>query len=87
MLENTPCCGSLVVVFSISMREVVSSSRARAGRVKPKTFKIGSEYSLAKITAFKSENHGSFGYDLKRKSRVAVDVARKTVLTAKSRKC
>jgi hypothetical protein len=35
------------------------------GSVKPKTFKIGSDYSFAKSAAFRSENHGSFGYDLK----------------------
>jgi hypothetical protein len=33
--------------------------------VKPKTYKIGSDCSFAKNTAFRSENHGSFGYDLK----------------------
>jgi hypothetical protein len=45
--------------------EVVSSSPARAGRVKSKTFKVGSDCSLVKSTAFRGENHGSFGYDLK----------------------
>jgi hypothetical protein len=58
-------CGSLVVVFTLSKREVVSSSPARAGRVKSKTFKIGSDCSFAKCTAFRSETHGSFGYDFK----------------------
>jgi hypothetical protein len=46
-------------------REVGSSSPARAGRVIPKTFNIRSDCSFAKSTAFRSENHGSFGYDLK----------------------
>jgi hypothetical protein len=59
----TGCC-SLVVVLSLSKREVVSSSSARAGCVKPKTIKIGSDCSFAKSTAVKNENHGSFGYDL-----------------------
>jgi hypothetical protein len=27
-------------------------------------FKISIDYSFAKSTAFRSENHGSFGYDL-----------------------
>jgi hypothetical protein len=37
----------------------------RSGRpIKPKTFKMGSDCSFAKSTAFRSENHGSFGYDL-----------------------
>jgi hypothetical protein len=56
-----------VVVLSLSNQEVVSSSPVRTGRVKPKTFKIGSgsDYSFAKGTAFRSENHGSFRYDLK----------------------
>jgi hypothetical protein len=58
-------CRSLVVVLSLSIREVVSSSPVRAGRVKPKTFNIGSDCFFAKSTAFRSENHGSFGYDLK----------------------
>jgi hypothetical protein len=31
-------CSSLVIVLSFSIREVVSSSPARAGRVKPNTF-------------------------------------------------
>jgi hypothetical protein len=52
-------CGNLVIVLLLSIREVGSSSPACAGRVKPKTFKIGSDCS------FRSENHGSFGYDLK----------------------
>jgi hypothetical protein len=43
-------CRSLVVVLSLSKRQVVSSSPARAGRVKPKTFnKIGSDCSFANI--------------------------------------
>jgi hypothetical protein len=57
-------CRSLVVVLSLSKREVMSSSPARASCVKPKTFKIESDCSFAKCTAFRSENHGSFGYDL-----------------------
>jgi hypothetical protein len=61
---NTGCC-SLVVVLSLSKREVMSSSPARAGRVKPKTFKICSDCSFAKSTAFRRSNHGSFEYDLK----------------------
>jgi hypothetical protein len=32
--------------------------------VKSKTFKIGSDCSFVKSTEFRSENHGSFGYDL-----------------------
>jgi hypothetical protein len=40
---------------------------------------------LSHVTAFRSKNNGSFGYDLKkRKSRVAVGLARKRTLTAKS---
>jgi hypothetical protein len=58
-------CYSLVVVFSLSKREVVNSSPARADRVKPKMFKIGSDCSFVKSTAFRSENHESFAYDLK----------------------
>jgi hypothetical protein len=45
-------CHSLVIVLSLSIRKVVSSSPARAGRVKPKTFKIGSDCSFAKSTPF-----------------------------------
>jgi hypothetical protein len=59
------CCGSLVVVLSLSIREVVSSNTARTGCVKPKMFEIGSDCFFAKSTAFRSENHGSFEYDLK----------------------
>jgi hypothetical protein len=58
-------CGSLVVVLSFSIQEGVSSSPARAGRVKAKKFKIGSDCSFAKSTALRSEKHGVFGYDLK----------------------
>jgi hypothetical protein len=58
-------CGSLVVVLSLSKREVVSLSLVRTGRVKPKTFEIGTDCSFAKSTAFRGEKHGSFGYDLK----------------------
>jgi hypothetical protein len=58
-------CRSLVVVLSLSNREVVSSSPARSGRVKPKAYEIGSDCSFAKSTAVRSENHGSFGYAVK----------------------
>jgi hypothetical protein len=61
-------CRSLVVVLSLTIREVMSSSPARAGRVKPK---IGSDCSFAKSTAFRSENHGSFGYGLKNEGPVS----------------
>jgi hypothetical protein len=44
-------CGSLVVLLLLSIQEVVSSSPARAGRVKPKTFKMDSDYSFANSTA------------------------------------
>jgi hypothetical protein len=44
---------NLVVVLSLSKRKVVSLNPARAGRVKPKTFKIGSDCSFAKSTAFR----------------------------------
>jgi hypothetical protein len=80
-------CRSLVIVLSLSIRKVVSSSPARAGRVKLKTFKIGSNCSFGKSTAFRSEHRGSFGYDLKQRPHVAVGVARKRTLTAKSRRC
>jgi hypothetical protein len=46
-------CSSLVVVLSLSIWEVVSSSPARAGRVKPKSFKIGSNCSVAKSTTLR----------------------------------
>jgi hypothetical protein len=55
----------VVVVLSLSIQEVVSSCPTRAGLVKPKTVKVDSDCSFAKSTAFRSENHGSFGYDLK----------------------
>jgi hypothetical protein len=58
-------CGSLVVLLSHSNLEFVSSSPARTGGVKPKPFKIGSDCSIPKSTAFRIENHGSFGYDLR----------------------
>jgi hypothetical protein len=58
-------CGSLVVVLSLSIQEVGSSSPALACCVKPKAFKIGSDCSFTKSTAFRSENHGYFRYDLK----------------------
>jgi hypothetical protein len=35
--------GSLVVVLSFNIWEIVSSSPTRAGSVKPKTFEIGSD--------------------------------------------
>jgi hypothetical protein len=37
-------------------------------------FKIGSDCSFAKSTAFRSENHGSFGYDLKNGGPVSQQV-------------
>jgi hypothetical protein len=46
-LNRGSCC-SPVVVLSLSIREVVSSSPAWAGRVKPKTFKIGNDCSFAR---------------------------------------
>jgi hypothetical protein len=50
------------VALSLSIRDVVSLSPARAGCVKPKTlFKIGCDCSFAK----RSEYHGVFLYDLK----------------------
>jgi hypothetical protein len=39
-------CGSLVVVLSLSIWEVVSSSPARANRIKPMKFKIGGIHKL-----------------------------------------
>jgi hypothetical protein len=54
---------NLVLVFSFSILEVLSSSPARAGRAKPKTLRTGSDCSFVKSTAFRSENHRSFGYD------------------------
>jgi hypothetical protein len=57
---------SIVVVPLLSTWAIVSSSPARAGRVKPRAFlKIGSDCSFTKNTAFRSENHKSFGYELK----------------------
>jgi hypothetical protein len=50
---NQTYCRSLVVVLSLSKQKVVSSSPARVGRVKPKTFKIGSDCSFAKSMTFK----------------------------------
>jgi hypothetical protein len=61
----------LVVVFSLSIWEVESSSPTRAGSIKPKTFKIGSDSSFAKSTTFRSDNHGSFGYDVENGSPVS----------------
>jgi hypothetical protein len=58
-------CRSVVAVLLLSIREAGSSSPARAGRVKPKTFNIVSDCSFAKSTALRSENQRSFGYDLK----------------------
>jgi hypothetical protein len=55
-----------MVVLSLRIREVVGSSPAHdTGCIKPETFKIGSDCSFAKNTAFRSEEHGSFGYYLK----------------------
>jgi hypothetical protein len=65
ILGGMTICRSLVIVLSLSIREVVSSTPAPVGRVKPKMFKIGSDYSFAKSKAFRSENYGSFEYDLK----------------------
>jgi hypothetical protein len=50
-------CGSLVVVLLLGIREVMSSSPARADHVKFMTFEIGSDCSFAKSTAFRSENN------------------------------
>jgi hypothetical protein len=41
----SPAMGSLVVVLLLSIWEVMSSSPARAGCIKPKTFEIGSDCS------------------------------------------
>jgi hypothetical protein len=41
------------------------SSPTSADCIKPKTFEIGSDCSFAKTMAFRSENYGSFEYDLK----------------------
>jgi hypothetical protein len=57
---STTGCRSLVIVLSLSKWEVVSSRPARAGRVKPKTHKIGSDCFFAKSTAFRSENDESW---------------------------
>jgi hypothetical protein len=46
-------------------QEVVSSSRKRAGHVKPKTLVITLLLKLLS-SAFTSENHGSFRHDLKK---------------------
>jgi hypothetical protein len=62
---------NLVVVLSLSKREVVSSRPTRAGCIKPKTFKIGIDCSFAIYTAFRSENHGSFKYDLQNRGPVS----------------
>jgi hypothetical protein len=51
-------CRSLVVVLSLSIREVVSSNPLVP-------FKSGSDCSFAKCTALRGENHWSYGYDLK----------------------
>jgi hypothetical protein len=59
-------CVTLVVVLSPSIWEAMGLSPARdTCWVKPKTFKIDSDCSFAKSTAFRSENHRSFGHDLK----------------------
>jgi hypothetical protein len=69
-LFYTSCC-SVVVVLSLRKGKVVSSSPAHTGCVKPKTFKRGTDCSFAKSTAFRSENQGSFGYDLKHGGHVS----------------
>jgi hypothetical protein len=54
-MENTKIIhyfGSLVVVICLSIREVVSSSPACAGCVKPTKYKIDSDCSLSKSRAF-----------------------------------
>jgi hypothetical protein len=61
---KTVKAAGVVVVLSLSILEVVTSSPARVSRVKPKTFKIGSDCSFAKSTAIRIVNHGFFGYDL-----------------------
>jgi hypothetical protein len=72
-------------VLSLSIQEVVSSSPARAGRVKPKTFKIGNDCSFAKTTALGSENRESFGDDLKSGGPMS-DVKEPSLLIAVSAK-
>jgi hypothetical protein len=62
-------CRSLVL--SLIKRKVVSWSPTRAGRVKRKSFNVGSDCSFANSTTFRSENHGSFGYDLKKAGPVS----------------
>jgi hypothetical protein len=66
-----------MVVLSLSIREVVSSNPAHAGRIKPKTFKIGIDCSFAKSTSFRSENHRSFGYDIKKEPSLLKAVSAK----------
>jgi hypothetical protein len=70
-LESETSCRSLVVVISLNIREVMSSSPARAVRVKPKTFKLGSDCSFAKSTVFRSEDYGSFRHDIKNRGPVS----------------
>jgi hypothetical protein len=60
VMELNTGCDSLVVVLSLSIRVVVSSSPARACRVK-----ISSDCFFVKSTAVRSESHRSFGYNLK----------------------
>jgi hypothetical protein len=83
---QTGCC-SLVVVLLLSNRKVVSPSPARAGRVKPKTFKIGKWLLLRQEHVIpKWEWSRVFRiWSFKRRSRVAVGVERERTLTAKSR--
>jgi hypothetical protein len=54
-------CSSITVALSLCIQEVVSSSPACVGEVKPKTFKIGSNCSFEKSGTFGSKSHGSFG--------------------------
>jgi hypothetical protein len=58
-------CRSLVVVLSLSIQEVMSLSPTRAGHIKPKTFKIGSDCSFSKSIAFRSESQGLSDMTLK----------------------
>jgi hypothetical protein len=57
-------------------------SPTRAGRVKPKTFKIDTDCSFAKSTAFRSENQSDM--TLQTEVCVAVGVARIRSLTGKA---
>jgi hypothetical protein len=68
----TPVHISLVVVLSLRTREVINLSPAWTGRAK--TFKIDSDFSFAKSTAFRSENHRSFRYHLQNGGPVSQSV-------------